>query len=219
MNNIKELFNKKINKDDIKNNIIKKINNRKIVYKIYKPILVSCFIFLMIELSIVTTIPNKEKNTNFINTSTSKERNNEEFLKYGSNDIGWNYLSKSLDEFKKDYPFLKYLNVNNYELTKSEIIYEYDSNEYIGNILLYRNEESYISIFFSEKYNQMPREYRYNDIDLDTKIILNKEVKMIEKENHFITFFKIEDYNIDIEAENMDKESYMMVIELILKGE
>lgn len=231
MKTIKDMFNEKINQEDIKKQVIKKVSKKSSFHYWKWGLVPACFI-LLLSISIMNTVPIKKvQNSNNINTSSSEQKNrtmintikwNHPKVKEHAYDIGWDGRKKTLDDFSTDYPWIQNMKIpKGYDLEISEVIYSYNTQKYSGNYLLYRTEESYITVYFSESYEQKPRclEF-YHFEDLEESVINHIKIKLIEVErddrNDYYAFFKIDDLNLDIEMSHGNKEDFMKMLESII---
>ena len=216
MKTIKEMFNEKINKENIKNNVVGKVNNN---YHFKWGLSIACLLVL-IGIGGVSTLMLK-KQPNNITLSNSSNANVIKFNEPKSSpldalDVYWSAKEKSLDEFILEYPWIKNI-PSKYILDASEMLYGFE-DKYFGNMLLYKTENSEIIIYFSRYQGQMPRCIRYDVEKLEESIINGVSMKLIEhqliEENEYIAFFQKDGLYFDVSVYGT-QEDFIQLLESI----
>ena len=212
---IKNIISEKINKEDIKNNIV---NKRSIYMKYLKYGVCTCTLVLMI--GVFAFGGNK---VNDIKTEN-----------YGKNSFNINELdsiaSRKLDaesrkvnekNLKSEFSF--YNDLVSSDLLKDyrvEGIYIKDSKgEYnkLNNYLIstYKEDKS-INIAFS-KDSEPLRDYFFDD-NGDKYVTINGEnIKIYSYENSYMTIFSYNGVNFDIETSNIDINEFVNILKVIIK--
>lgn len=212
---IKNIISEKINKEDIRNNIVNKesINMKYLKYGIY-----ACTLILVIGLFVFNDY----------------KTNNIKIENYGKNSFSINELdevssckfdaiSKDVDEKMLEEEFGFYKNLVNFDLLKGysvEGLYVKDKNgkyNKLNNYLIstYIDDRS-INIAFS-KDSEPLRDYLFDDNGDKYTTINGNFIKIYNYNNSYMTLFTYKDVNFDIETTNVDINEFKNILELIVK--
>ena len=215
---IKNIISEKINKEDIRNNIVNKRSND-IKYLRYG--LCTCALVLMVGVFIF--------NGNKTNDMKIESANNYNKGSYNINDLDsvasrkLDAISKNVDEknLKKEFNF--YEELVKYDLLKDynvEGLYIKDNN---GKYNILNNyvvssyiEDKSIMIAFS-KDNEPLRDYFFDDKGDKYTTINGENIKIYSYENSYMTLFSYKGVNFDIETSSVDINEFKSILELIIK--
>lgn len=232
MKTIKEMFNEKINKENIKNNVVGRVNNN---YHFKWGLSIACLLVL-IGIGGVSTLMLKKQSNNI----TLSNSNNYNIIRWNHQklddnalfEVDWDAREKSIDEFILDYPWIKNLVIpDGYTLDTSHMMY-YNSlmnHDYFGNVIMYRTEESLITIYFSSLQKYMPRCLKFYDIEeLEDSSINGVSMKLVDNEsrrgcnndftalcNDYTAFFQKDGLYFDIAIYNGNKSDFIQLLESI----
>lgn len=215
---IKNIISKKINKEDIKNNIV---NKRSVDMKYLKYGMCACVLVLMTGVFIF----NGSK-TNDIKIESSNNYNKGSF---NINDLDVvatrkiDAVSKNIDEknLEKEFSFYKRL-VSSNELKGYDIegLYIKDDNgkyNKLNNYLISTYiEDKSINIAFS-KDSEPLRDYFFDDNGEKYTTINGENIKIYSYENSYMTVFSYKGIKFDIETSNVDINEFRNILELIIK--
>ncbi len=215
---IKNIISEKINKEDIKNNIV---NKRSIDMKYLKYGMCTCALVLMVGVFIF----NGSK-TNDIKIESSNNYNKGNFNINELDSVAshkFDAISKNVDEKDLKYEFSFYeelVNSNLLEDYKVEGIYIKDSNQKYNKLNNYvvssYKEDKSIMIAFS-KDNEPLRDYFFDDNGEKYTTINGENIKIYSYENSYMTVFSYKGVNFDIETSNVDVNEFRNILELIIK--
>lgn len=215
---IKNIISEKINKEDIKNNIV---NKRSIDMKYLKYGMCTCALVLMVGVFIF----NGSK-TNDIKIESSNNYNNRSFSINELDSVvshKFDAISKNVDEKDLKYEFSFYeelVNSNLLEDYKVEGIYIKDSNQKYNKLNNYvvssYKEDKSIMIAFS-KDNEPLRDYFFDDNGEKYTTINGENIKIYSYENSYMTVFSYKGIKFDIETSNVDVNEFRNILELIIK--
>ena len=212
---IKNIISEKINKEDIKNNIV---NKRSIDMKYLKYGVCTCALILMI--GVFAFSGNK---VNDIKTESYSKNN------FSINELD-SIASRTLDaesrevnekDLESDFSFYKDLVLS--DLLKDyrvEGIYIKDSNDKYNKLNNYLvstyTENKSINIAFS-KDSEPLRDYFFDD-NGDKYVTINGEnIKIYSYENSYMTVFSYNGVNFDIETSNIDINEFVNILKVIIK--
>ncbi len=215
---IKNIISEKINKEDIKNNIV---NKRSVDMKYLKYGMCACVLVLMTGVFIF----NGSK-TNDIKIESSNNYNKGSF---NINDLDVvatrkiDAVSKNIDEknLEKEFSFYKRL-VSSNELKGYDIegLYIKDDNgkyNKLNNYLISTYiEDKSINIAFS-KDSEPLRDYFFDDNGEKYTTINGENIKIYSYENSYMTVFSYKGIKFDIETSNVDINEFRNILELIIK--
>lgn len=223
----KEMYSSKINKNKNYQEILKKINNqpKRTFYlkKILIPITSILLIFTLIYI-------NTDKKTNTLEDTI---KDNKDYNTYTSNNTNENStLTKEItiekvkikeNKLLKKYNYLKEINIpNNLKEKEYHKVYLKDNekNKYIilnNYEIKYQDisKEKTIILSFSDKYIPL-RTYYFNDNEKKYHIN-NQEITIYKSEYKYLTTFKYNNINFDIETNNITEEELLNLIKSIMK--
>lgn len=215
---IKNIISEKINKEDIRNNIVNKRSND-IKYLRYG--LCTCALVLMVGVFIF--------NGNKTNDMKIESSNNYNKGSYNINDLGgvasrkFDAISKNVDEKNLKNEFSFYEELVKYDLLKDynvEGLYIKDNNgkyNILNNYIVssYKEDKS-VMIAFS-KDNEPLRDYFFDDKGDKYTTINGENIKIYSYENSYIAVFSYNGVNFDIETSNVDINEFKNILELIIK--
>lgn len=232
MNNniIKKMFDKKINKNKIYQNIINK--DKKI--KTYTYTLSFICLLLVITLGVFSLSHKKEiledKKPEYIDKIIINEEqinSGNVSIAGGTTDIvGTSYIieEKVLDKLDYGTTYLKKINsLNDYTLINAV---KYIYKELSGYILLYHNskESKSITIFISLNMQMMPREIINQEeiLNKEKSTINNQEVLILKNtvylyEEEYMCLFQKDNIYFDISSINLSEEEFINIIKDITK--
>ena len=212
---IKNIISEKINKEDIKNNIV---NKRSIDMKYLKYGVCTCALILMI--GVFAFSGNK---VNDIKTESYSKNN------FSINELD-SIASRTLDaesrevnekDLESDFSFYKDLVLSDLlKGYKVEGIYIKDSNDKYNKLNNYLvstyTENKSINIAFS-KDSEPLRDYFFDD-NGDKYVTINGEnIKIYSYENSYMTVFSYNGVNFDIETSNIDINEFVNILKVIIK--
>lgn len=215
---IKNIISEKINKDDIRNNIV---NKRSIDMEYLKYEVCMCALILMVGVFIFNG-----NRTNDIKIETTNNYNNGSFSFNELDSVvsrKFDSISKNVDEknLKKEFSFYV-------ELVKSDLLEDYkvegiyikDSNQKYNKLNNYivssYKEDKSIMIAFSRD-NEPLRDYFFDDNGNKYTTINGENIKVYSYENSYISVFSYNGVNFDIETSNVDINEFKSILELIIK--
>ncbi len=215
---IKNIISEKINKDDIRNNIV---NKRSIDMKYLKYGMCTCVLVLMIGVFIFNG-----NNTNDIKIESSNNYNKGSF---NINDLDVvatrkiDAVSKKVDEkeLEREFSFYKKL-VNSKELkgyTVEGLYIKDDNGKYnkLNNYIISTyTEDKSINIAFS-KNSEPLRDYFFDDNGEKYTTINGENIKIYSYENSYMTVFSYKGIKFDVETSNVDINEFRNILELIIK--
>ncbi len=212
---IKNIISEKINKEDIKNNIV---NKRSIDMKYLKYGVCTCALILMI--GVFAFSGNK---VNDIKTESYSKNN------FSINELD-SIASRTLDaesrevnekDLESDFSFYKDLVLS--DLLKDyrvEGIYIKDSNDKYNKLNNYLvstyTENNSIKIAFSKDCEPL-RDYFFDDNGEKYTTINGEDIKIYNYGNSYMTVFSYNGVNFDIETSNMDINEFVNILKLIIK--
>lgn len=204
---IKNIISEKINKEDIRNNIVNKgVNDKK--YLRYG--LCTCALVLMVGVFIFNG--NNYNNGSFsINELDSVASHT------------FDAISKNVDEKNLKYEFSFYeklVNSNLLEDYKVEGIYIKDSNQKynkLNNYVISSNKEDKSIMIAFSKDNEPLRDYFFDDKGDKYTTINCENIKIYSYKNSYIAVFSYNGVNFDIETSNADINDFKIILELIIK--
>lgn len=231
---IKDMFDDKLNKDKIHENILSKIGTRKNknIGVIKFSLIPICALFIMvISLNIKSNnVPNNSNNgyNNILNINIVDELGEAMYQ-----DIYCNCRETSFYKVVKSYEWLENINIPD-RLDHSHFteVLNPETAAYTGQFYLYfytRGEErnSKIEIYLSPKGKYKPRCIRIPEEtieNLDDSIIKGTPVKILSKtdddtnRNWYYVFFNSHSINFDIEIHNLTEKELITLLESIIEG-
>lgn len=212
---IKNIISEKINKEDIRNNIV---NKRGIDMKYFKYGVCTCALVLMVGVFIF--------DSNKVNNIKTESYGNNSFNINKLDDVAshkFDAVSRKVDEKKLVNEFYFYKDLLKSDILKNynvEGIYIKDSKgEYnkLNNYLIstYKEDKS-INIAFS-KDSEPLKDYFFDDNGDKYFTINGKNIKIYSYENSYMTVFSYKGVNFDIETSNIEIDEFKKVLELIVK--
>ncbi len=240
---IKNIFEEKINKKDIYEEIIRKSNEKKVKFEKFRYALIP--ICLLLCISIGTIDSNKKYNVNKSNGNDNIYINemNVDIKDYSGNDYyttSRNTAIKNGFKFEivdkiNDYSFYKDLKISNeynaqviYGIYVKDKAYIWDNNtsynkeydKFNNYLITYKvkaegKEFKSISISFSEE-NKPLGNYVPNDVGVKSNIN-NVEIQIYKSGNIFIALFKYNDINFNIETYNVVESDFIDLIKSMIK--
>lgn len=212
---IKNIISEKINKEDIRNNIV---NKRGIDMKCFKYGVCTCALVFMVGVFIF--------DSNKVNNIKTESYGNNSFNINKLDDVASHKLdavSRKVDEKKLVNEFYFYKDLLKSDILKNynvEGIYIKDSkDEYnkLNNYLIstYKEDKS-INIAFS-KDSEPLRDYFFGDNGDKYNTINGKNIKIYSYENSYMTVFSYKGVNFAIETSNIEIDEFKKVLELIVK--
>lgn len=212
---IKNIISEKINKEDIKNNIV---NKRSIDMKYLKYGVCTCALVLMI--GVFAFSGNK---FNDIKTESYSKNN------FSINELD-SVASRKLDaesrevnekDLESDFSFYKDLVLSDLlKGYKVEGIYIKDSNDKYNKLNNYLvstyTENNSIKIAFSKDCEPL-RDYFFDDNGEKYTTINGEDIKIYNYGNSYMTVFSYNGVNFDIETSNMDINEFVNILKLIIK--
>ncbi len=232
-NIIKEMFDKKIDKDKIYQNII----NKNKIRKRYGYVFSFACLLIIVVVGIVS-FSNKEVLDDNIDKNIDKIIINKEKISSGNGSIAGGvtdiageitYIDEIIDkkvidklEYGKDR--IKKINeLEDYNLTYAV---KYTYNDLSGYILEYTNslDKKSINIFMSLNMKMMPREIINQEeiLDRDKSIIDNQEVVIVNNivslyDSEYVGFFNRDNIYFDVGSVNLSEEEFINIIKDIIK--
>lgn len=232
-NIIKEMFDKKIDKDKIYQNIINKNKIRKRYGYVFS---LTCLLIIVVVG--IVRFSNKEVLDDNIDKNIDKIIINKEKISSGNGSIAVGvtdiagditYIDEIIDkkvidklEYGKDR--IKKINeLEDYNLTYAV---KYTYNDLSGYILEYTNslDKKSINIFMSLNMKMMPREIINQEeiLDRDKSIIDNQEVVIVNNivslyDSEYVGFFNRDNIYFDVGSVNLSEEEFINIIKDIIK--
>lgn len=232
-NIIKEMFDKKIDKDKIYQNIINKNKIRKRYGYVFS---LTCLLIIVVVG--IVRFSNKEVLDDNIDKNIDKIIINKEKISSGNGSIAGGvtdiagditYIDEIIDkkvidklEYGKDR--IKKINeLEDYNLTYAV---KYTYNDLSGYILEYTNslDKKSINIFMSLNMKMMPREIINQEeiLDRDKSIIDNQEVVIVNNivslyDSEYVGFFNRDNIYFDVGSVNLSEEEFINIIKDIIK--
>lgn len=232
-NIIKEMFDKKIDKDKIYQNIINKNKIRKRYGYVFS---LTCLLIIVVVG--IVRFSNKEVLDDNIDKNIDKIIINKEKISSGNGSIAGGvtdiagditYIDEIIDkkvidklEYGKDR--IKKINeLEDYNLTYAV---KYTYNDLSGYILEYTNslDKKSINIFMSLNMKMMPREIINQEeiLDRDKSIIDNQEVVIVNNiaslyDSEYVGFFNRNNIYFDVGSVNLSEEEFINIIKDIIK--
>lgn len=229
-NIIKEMFDKKIDKDKIYQNIINKNKIRKRYGYVFS---LTCLLIIVVVG--IVRFSNKEVLDDNIDKNIDKIIINKEKISSGNGSIAGEvtYIDKVVDgiidkkvidklEYGKDR--IKRINeLEDYNLTYA-VKYTYE--DLSGYILEYTNslDKKSINIFMSLNMKMMPREIINQEeiLDRDKSIIDNQKVVIVNNivslyDSEYVGFFNRDNIYFDVGSVNLSEEEFINIIKDIIK--
>lgn len=241
MNNkqkIKDVFDTKINKDNIYNNIIKK---EKIIYMNILKISLAPICIILIVMFVSISLPNKTKQEDIKEKGNSGEINKEDIKDNNSEKLSNEFAdilgiceNFNISELIKEEPLLAKIEfpedvkeercLKNYkvaDLSDRVVIYKDSNNrmqrgDFIGYELMFGNDSKDIDIFVSKTLDYKLRCTMINLNEFSVYNILGIEFKMMRYSNKYIILFKCNDYYWDIETYNLTDQEVIDLIKSII---
>lgn len=214
-NKIKNIISEKINKEDIRNNIV---NKRSIDMKYLKYGLYACTLILVIGLFAFNSYKtNNVKIENFGKNSFSINELDE------VSSFKFDAISKNVDEKKLEKEFSFYEKLIKFDLLKNynvEGLYIKDNNgkyNVLNNYVISSYiEDKSIMIAFS-KDNEPLRDYFFDDKGDKYTTINGNVIKIYGYNNSYMTLFTYKGVNFDIETTNVNINEFKNILELVVK--
>lgn len=207
-NIIKNTFDKKINKDDIYNNVLKKVTKKNFNYLRLGIIPVTIVILICFISLNYKKVENIKEGIDIIHINNI---DNETDSLY---DIIWNGFSVTKEELGLRFNWFNKL--VNTDLDYSNYIKLTDIKETYLMILAYDNIN--LEIFISEIGEKKPRCITFLDEKhISKSIINNQKVEIYKSRNTYIAFFELDGFNYDIELTNATQDEFIKLIKLILQ--
>ena len=207
-NIIKNTFDKKINKDDIYNNVLKKVTKKNFNYLRLGIIPVTIVILICFISLNYKKVENIKEGIDIIHINNI---DNETDSLY---DIIWNGFSVTKEELGLRFNWFNKL--VNTDLDYSNYIKLTDIKETYLMILAYDNIN--LEIFISEIGEKKPRCITFLDEKhISKSIINNQKVEIYKSKNTYIAFFELDGFNYDIELTNATQDEFIKLIKLILQ--
>lgn len=212
---IKNIISEKINKEDIRNNIVNKrsIDMKYLKYRIY-----ACTLILVIGLFVFNDyktnnikIENYGKNSFSINELDSVASRKLDAI---SKDVNENNLKNEFSFYEKliKFDLLKNYNVEGLYIKDNNGKYNVLNNYVISNYI----EDKSIMIAFS-KDNEPLRDYFFDDKGDKYTTINGENIKIYSYKNSYMAVFSYNGVNFDVETKNVDVNEFKNILELIVK--
>lgn len=222
---IKSMFDKKINKDEIYKEVIKRVDGKrefKLGYIIKISVVPICAIIVMIvSLSMSPTkspihkVSNNSAKSNIININNLDNINQSSYAL----DIALmgDITHPSYKDLIQEFPWISNFKIPyNYNFSSIKHVYNYEGIYYKAYYLDYYNDNSSISIYFSDNSSRRPRCINVVEDSLEDSIIDEVSVKLIKYSNNYYAFFKVNELNFDIEIRNITEKEFINLIESII---
>ena len=200
---IKDIFDEKINKKEIYNKVLFKLE-RKNSMKNNSVLRYVIPTFVMIIICAIFVVNNKEVGVDKQNIFVNEEI--------------------SLNEIEKILPFVKDVLIpNNLEGNRTGLMYASNDvtseryNMLIGYSIMYFNDDELVDIFVSETEKVRPRCLYYITDEMKPSFINGIEIKIGKYGNEYIVTFSYDNKYFDIETRNIDKNSLITLIKSIIK--
>ena len=227
MKTIKEIFDDKINKDKIYNYVTNE--EPKSIFKWYYPVLITSLALL-----IIMNIPqSKQKSltksndtiniySDTTNSITNYKDNNYTEKEININDIDFSKLYNHCDCVNTNQNYINpNINIPKYNVkTSYKAIYikEYNNKDlslYSYKITYDYNDNKYLSLTISKDHTLLYN--MYNKINTYS-IIDDINVKIIKIDNNYIALFSLENFNLDIETNNISEKELISFIKDIINN-
>lgn len=207
---IKEIFDEKINKNKIYDNVLLNIGRKKRM-NLFKVIVPTCIVTLICSILVLNNNKNLQNKQIVINKIENVIGNRvkidgiiEKLDKDNKLEILNNiYIPSDIDKESLEAIYIKGENSHNYDNLYQYTYYYYSLDN-----------ERWISINFSNK-NKPFRDYQFNDGK--DSIINNFNLKIYQYENLYMTQFSYKGYNFDIETSAITEDELISLLETILK--
>lgn len=216
---IKDIFDEKINKKEIYNKVLFKLE-RKNSMKNNSVLRYVIPTFVMIIICAIFVVNNKEVGVDKQNIFVNEIKNKDEVI----GDIDGRYEEISLNEIEKILPFVKDVIIpNNLEENRTGLMYASNDvtseryNMLIGYSIMYFNDDELVDIFVSETEKVRPRCLYYITDEMKPSFINDIEIKIAKYGNEYIVTFSYDNKYFDIETRNIDKNSLITLIKSIIK--
>lgn len=212
---IKNIISEKINKEDIKNNIV---NKRSIDMKYLKYGVCTCALVLMI--GVFAFSGNK---VNDIKTESYSKNNFSinELDSVASHKLDAESREVNEQDLESDFSFYKDLVLSDllkgYKVEGIYIKDSYDKYNKLNNYLVSAyTENNSIKIAFSKDCEPL-RDYFFDDNGEKYTTINGEDIKIYNYGNSYMTVFSYNGVNFDIETSNMDINEFVNILKLIIK--
>lgn len=212
---IKNIISEKINKEDIKNNIV---NKRSIDMKYLKYGVCTCALVLMI--GVFAFSGNK---VNDIKTESYSKNNFSinELDSVASHKLDAESREVNEQDLESDFSFYKDLVLSDllkgYKVEGIYIKDSYDKYNKLNNYLVSTyTENNSIKIAFSKDCEPL-RDYFFDDNGEKYTTINGEDIKIYNYGNSYMTVFSYNGVNFDIETSNMDINEFVNILKLIIK--
>ena len=206
---IKNTFDKNINKDDIYNSVLNKVNNKKFNY-LKLSIIPICVIVLVYCISL-----NYNKEELIKDNSDVIYINNIDNINDKIYDIDWNGISITKEELSLKFNWIDKLNNSNLDYSNYIEIKD-DNGETYLMMLSYGN--IYLEVFVSKIIEKKPRCVSFLDEKNIKKSTIDGVITKIYKSGDiYIVLFSSNEFNYDIEINNVTEEQFINLIKLILE--
>jgi hypothetical protein len=216
---IKDIFDEKINKKEIYNKVLFKLE-RKNSMKNNSVLRYVIPTFVMIIICAIFVVNNKKVGVDKQNIFVNEIKNKDEVI----GDIDGRYEEISLNEIEKILPFVKDVIIpNNLEGNRTGLMYASNDvtseryNMLIGYSIMYFNDDELVDIFVSETEKVRPRCLYYITDEMKPSFINGIEIKIGKYGNEYIVTFSYDNKYFDIETRNIDKNSLITLIKSIIK--
>ncbi len=212
---IKNIISEKINKEDIKNNIV---NKRSIDMKYLKYGVCTCALVLMIGVFAFSgNKVNDIKTESYIKNNFSIN----ELDSVASHKLDAESREVNEKDLESDFSFYKDLVLSDLlKGYKVEGIYIKDSNDKYNKLNNYLvstyTENNSIKIAFSKDCEPL-RDYFFDDNGEKYTTINGEDIKIYNYGNSYMTVFSYNGVNFDIETSNMDINEFVNILKLIIK--
>lgn len=226
----KELYSKKINKDNNYQIILERIEKDNIKKSILKKTLIP-ITSILIFFTLIYINVNEKSNSSMINVTTSNQNSdydmykNENASNEFTSDIDIQIIDTNYEEMLKlsNYNFLKNLHIpNDLDNQTYQEIYTKDNttNDYtVLNNYNFKyqniNNDRQIILSFSDKYKPL-RDYIFDDNGKTSKIN-HTEIIIYQNESSYIAIFNYNNINFDIETNNITQEELNKLLTSIIK--
>lgn len=236
-NIIKEMFDKKIDKDKIYQNIINKNKIRKRYGYVFS---LTCLLIIVVVG--IVSFSNKEVLDDNIDKNIDKIIINKEKISSGNGSIAGGvtdiagevtYIDRAVDGIidkkvidKLEYGKDRIKRINELEGYNLTYAVKYTYEDLSGYILEYTNslDKKSINIFMSLNMKMMPREIINQEeiLDRDKSIIDNQEVVIVNNiaslyDSEYVGFFNRDNIYFDVGSVNLSEEEFINIIKDIIK--
>lgn len=222
-NTIKEVFEEKINKNRIHENVIQKINKKN--NKVWEFMLSASL--ATIVFSVVLLNGNVPTSTPIMSNIVNINRLDTNIDDYKLVDIAGRAEDISLSDLYEKYNFTKNISVPTdfevvrvLELYNKKNIDEVGYNHFTGYNIMYRSEAGEgtegVDIFLSETEEQRIRCMYILDEEYNTSVIKGVDMKILSFELNYIVLFNYQGVNYDIEAHGLTENELISLLESII---